>query len=103
MNRKLYKSNYRPLTLSEKARRFALMATLAATLATAILILTTCAGIGCSQRTVRPQANVEPILADCEVTRLCYAGFSFFRPLEQFPAVLAPLPTDRESEPCPCS
>lgn len=65
--------------------------------------MTTCAGDGCSQQAVCLRANVEPISGAFETTRLCYAGFSFFRPLEPFPAVLAPSLPDMESESCPCS
>ena len=62
--------------------------------------LTTCAGIGCSQRTVCLRANVEPHSGAFETDRLCYAGFSFFIPLL---AAAADVAHPEKDQPCRCT
>ena len=62
--------------------------------------LTTCAGDGCTQRTVCLRAAVDPISGEFDATRLCHAGFSFFIPLL---AAAADVAHPEKDQPCPCS
>ena len=62
--------------------------------------LTTCAGTGCTQRTVCLRAVAEPHSGAFETDRLCYAGFSFFIPLL---AAAADVAHPEKDQPCPCS
>jgi len=60
---------------------------------------TSCEGVDCARKPVCARAAPEMAkFGVFEVTRLCYSGYSFYRQLEPFPAVLEAFPATVESE-----
>lgn len=62
--------------------------------------LTTCAGQDCARQPVCARSAVEPLFGDFEVTRLCYSGYSFYRPI---PPAVADVEQPEKESLCPCS